>query len=173
VKKCNDLQKVALGTLALTLFAIAGCSARSVDRVDQAPEPPRCELNANAVCASAIETYLAAEAVRPAQAESSKSPHLVPLVAPVTLPGGEMAAEVDCYVDVDPNGSWLVYAHVAVPPKSPQSLERLRSQDLCMDERPEHRLAMESTLTLPERHGLRDTSGRMPLPRETTGGDLK
>ena len=149
VKKCNDLKKIALGTLALALFALAGCSSRSVNRVDQAPEPPRCELNANAVCASAIETYLAAEAVQPAQAESSKTPHLVPLVAPVTLPGGEMAAEVDCYVNVDPNGSWLVFAHVAVPPKSPQSLERLRSQHLCMDERPERRLAMKSTLHNP------------------------
>jgi hypothetical protein len=143
VRKCNDLKEIAFGTLALALFALAGCSAQSVD---PAPEPPRCELNANAVCASAIETYLAAEAVRPAQGESSRTPHLVPLVAPVTLPGGEMAAEVDCYVNVDPNGSWLVYAHVAVPPKSPQSLERLRRQNLCMDERPERRLAMESML---------------------------
>jgi uncharacterized lipoprotein YajG len=109
VKKCNDLKKIALVTLALALFALAGCSARS-DSVDQAPEPPRCELNANAVCASAIETYLAAEAVRPAEGGSSKTPHLVPLVAPVTLPSGELAAEVDCYLNVDPNGSWLVYA---------------------------------------------------------------
>ena len=84
--------------------------------------------------------------VRPAQGKSSRTPHLLPLVAPVTLPGGEMAAEVDCYVNVDANGSWLVYAHVAVPPKSPQSLERLRSQDLCIDGRPERRLAMESML---------------------------
>ena len=145
VKKHNELQKIALGALTLALFALAGCSARSVD---PAPEPPRCELNAKAVCASAIENYLAAEAVRPARGEPSKSPHLVPLVAPVTL-RGELAAEADCYVDVDPNGPWLVYAHVAIPPRSPQAIEHLRNQDLCIDESSERRLALKSTLYKP------------------------
>jgi hypothetical protein len=64
---------------------------------------------------------------------------------PVSLPGGELAAEVDCYVNVDPNGSWLVYAHVAIQPSSPQAVEQLRNQDLCTDEWPERRLALEST----------------------------
>jgi hypothetical protein len=142
VKKRNDLKEIVLGTLVLALFAIAGCSARSIG---PAPEPPRCELDAKAVCASAIENYLAAEAVRPAQAALSRSPHLVPLVAPVTLPGGELAVEVDCYLNVDPNGSWLVYAHVAIPPNSPQAAEHLRNQDLCTGERPERAVAMGST----------------------------
>jgi hypothetical protein len=115
VKKRNDPRTIALMTLALALFALAGCSARSIDL---AHEPPRCELNVNAICASAIENYLTAGAVRLAQAAPSKSPHLVPLVAPVSLPGGELAAEVDCYVNVDLNGSWVVYAHVAIPPES-------------------------------------------------------
>jgi hypothetical protein len=141
VKKRNDLKNIALGALAL--FSFAGCSARNVDL---ATEPPGCELNANAVCASAIENYLTAEALRLAQAAPSKSPHLVPLVAPVSLPGGELAAEVDCYVNVDPNGSWLVYAHVAIPPNSPHAAEHLRDQDLCTNEWPERRLAMDSTL---------------------------
>jgi hypothetical protein len=139
VKKRNELKKIALGALALVPFALAGCSARSVD---PAPEPARCEVNADAVCASALENYLADEALRPARAVPSKSPDLVPLVAPLTLPGGELAAEVDCYVNVDPNGSWLVYAHLAIPPKSVQSLEHLRNQDLCADERPERRLVL-------------------------------
>lgn len=134
--------RVALGTLALALFALAGCSARSLD---QAPEPSRCELNASAVCASVIENYFSAETVRPANLTLSKSPRLVPLVAPVTLPGGELAAEVDCYVAVDPNGSWLVDTHVAISPKSPQAVEHLRDQDLCSDEWPERRLAMVPT----------------------------
>ena len=146
VKKRNDPRTIALGTLALALFALAGCSARSVDL---AAEPPRCELSANAICASAIENYLTAGAVRLAQAAPSKSPHLVPLVAPVSLPGGELAAEVDCYVNVDPGGSWLVYAHVAIPPESSQAIERLRSQELCTDELPGRKLAMESTLYNP------------------------
>jgi hypothetical protein len=142
VKKRNELKKIALAALALAPFAFAGCSARGVD---PAPEPPRCELNANVVCASALENYLATEALRLTQAAPSRSPHLVPLVAPVSLPGGELAAEVDCYVNVDPNGSWLVYAHVAIQPSSPQAVEQLRNQDLCTDEWPERRLALEST----------------------------
>jgi hypothetical protein len=142
VKKRNDPRTIALGSLALTLFALAGCSARSIDL---APEPPRRELNANAVCASAIENYLAAEVVRPMPGAPSKNPHLVPLIAPLTSRGGELAAEVDCYVNVDPEGSWLVYAHVAIPPESPQAVEHLRNQDLCTGEMPERKLAMEST----------------------------
>ena len=71
MKKRNDLKEVVLGTLAVALFALAGCSARSVDL---AAEPPRCELNANAICASAIENNLTAGAVRLAQAAPSKSP---------------------------------------------------------------------------------------------------
>jgi hypothetical protein len=144
VKKRNELKKIALGALAL--FALAGCSARSVE---PAPEPPRCDLNAYAVCASIFENYLAAEAVRPAQAVPSTSPDLVPLVAPVTLPGGELAAEVDCYVTVDPDAAWLVYSHVAIPPSSPKAAEHLRSLDLCTDEQGERRLAMESALYNP------------------------
>jgi hypothetical protein len=146
VKKRNDLKEIVLGTLAVALSALAGCSARSVEL---ATEPPRCELNANAVCASAIENYLTAEAVRLAQAAPSKSRQLVPLVAPLTLSGGELAAEVDCYVNVDPNGAWLVYAHVAIPPESPQVAERLRDKDLCTEEWPERRLALEPTLYNP------------------------
>jgi hypothetical protein len=140
VKKRNDPRTIAFGTLALALFALAGCNARSVD---PAPESLRCELSANAVCASAIEKYFATEAVRGAP---PKSPHLVPLVAPVTLSGGELAAEVDCYVNVAPSGSWLVYAHVAIPPSTPQAVRHLRDQDLCTVERPERRLANGSTL---------------------------
>jgi hypothetical protein len=146
VEKRSDLKKIALGALGAALFALAGCSVRSAE---PAPERPRCELNANAVCASAIENYLAAEAARPAQTAPPRSPHLVPLVAPVTLSGGELAAEVDCYVNVDPNGTWLVYAHVAIPPNSPQVAEHLRDKDLCTDEWPERRLAMEPTLYHP------------------------
>jgi hypothetical protein len=146
VKKRNDPRTIALMTLALALFALAGCSARSIDL---AHEPPRCELIANAVCASAIENYLTAEVVRLAQAAPSKSPHLVALVAPLALPGGELAAEVDCYVNVDLNGSWVVYAHVAIPPESSQAVEHLRNQELCTDELPERKLAMESTLYNP------------------------
>jgi hypothetical protein len=47
----------------------------------------RCEPNADAVCASALENYLADEALRLVRAMPSKSPDLVPLVAPLTLPG--------------------------------------------------------------------------------------
>jgi len=137
-----DHGRVALGILALVLFTLTGCSAITFD---PAADPPRCELNARAVCASAIENYLAAEAVRPALAALSKGPRLVPLVAPVTLPGGGLAAEVDCYADVDPNGPRLIYTHVAIPPKSPQAAGRLRNQDLCTDDWPERRLAIEPT----------------------------
>jgi hypothetical protein len=86
VKKRNELKKIALGALAL--FALAGCSARSVE---PAPEPPRSI----------------------------------------------------------PDGAWLVYSYVAIPPSSPEAAEHLRSLDLCTDEQGERRLAMESALYNP------------------------
>jgi hypothetical protein len=142
MKRHNDSKKFALSALAIALFAFAGCSDQSAHL---APEPPRCELNTNAVCASAMENYLTAEAVWPARVPPPTSPHLVPLVAPLRSPGGQLDAEVDCYVNVDPDGSWLVYAHVAILPKSLQATEHLRNQDLCTDQLPESKLAMEST----------------------------
>ena len=69
----------------------------------------------------------------------------MPLVAPLRSPRGELSAEVDCYVNVDSRRSWLVYAHVAIPPESPEAVENLRNQDLCTHKLPEGKLAMEST----------------------------
>lgn len=138
----NDLKKIALGALALSLFAFVGCATQTADTGrDQAS----CEISLNAVCATVTENYFAGEGVRPAQAAPSKNPHVVPLVAPVTLPGGELAAEVDCYVNTDSNGYWLVYAHVAIPPSSPQAVAHLRDHDLCVNESPERTLALSST----------------------------
>jgi len=36
----------------------------------------------------------------------------------LTNDGGELAAEVDCYMNVDPDGHWLVYSHVAIRARS-------------------------------------------------------
>lgn len=142
MKMSNDPKKIALGALALGLFALVGCATQPVDT---GREQESCEISLNAVCATASENYFAGEAIRPAQATTSKNPHVVPLVAPVALPGGELAAEVDCYVNVESNGYWLVYAHVAIAPTSQQAVEHLRDQALCVNESPERRLALSST----------------------------
>lgn len=142
MKTSNDPKKIALGALALGLFAIVGCATQPVDAQR---EQTSCEISLNAICATASENYFAGPAIRPARAMTSKSPHVVPLVAPVTLPGGELAAEVDCYVHVDADGYWLVYAHVAIAPTSQQAVEHLRDQALCVNGSPERRLALGST----------------------------
>jgi hypothetical protein len=138
MKKRNDPRKAVTGILALALFALTGCSAQNVN---PGREQSSCELSLNGVCASAIDSYLAAETARPVKAASSKTASLEPLVAPVNLPDGELATEVDCYVNFDRKGSWLVYAHVAIAPSSPEAVEHLRDHDLCENASPERRLA--------------------------------
>jgi hypothetical protein len=98
MKMRDRLNKVVV---APTLLLLVGCSAR---RVDLTREPAGCELKADAVCASAFENYLTAEVMRAVESPPSQRPHVMPLVVPVKLPGGELAAEVDCYVNVKPEG---------------------------------------------------------------------
>jgi hypothetical protein len=95
------LKRIAFAAPALVLFALSGCSTRTLAL---GREQSGCDLSVNTVCARAIDSYLADETLQPVQVASSKGPLLVPIVAPATLPGGELAVEVDCYVDVDPNG---------------------------------------------------------------------
>jgi hypothetical protein len=138
MKKQYELKEAALRTLTLVLFVLSGCGMLTTT---SGREQLSCEVNVSTVCAKAIDAYLADKGVRYAQAAPASGPQLVPLVAPITMASGNLAAEVDCYVDVDPNGSWLVYAHAAIQPSSLEAVEHLRRQELCASESPERRLA--------------------------------
>jgi hypothetical protein len=96
------------------------------------------------VCASAFENYLTAEVMRAVESPPSQRPHVMPLVVSVKLPGGELAAEVDCYVNVKPEGSSLIHAHVAIPP-NPSQAEQLCNHNLCMEESPKRGIGIAST----------------------------
>jgi len=136
----NALTTLGLGAQMLILLTLLGCSARTP--VSE-PEGTGCELNLNAVCAIAIENYAAAGSERSTQREPADGAHLVPLVVPVALTGGDGTAEVDCYVSTDSKGPWLVYAHETVLPESPEVRGALRDEDLCAYTPPERRLVSE------------------------------
>jgi hypothetical protein len=103
VKKLNILKNLSLGIL--TVLSI-GCSVNSVEL--RTPQPI-CQLNVDALCDRAIESYVAEQSsVRPAKEEPTETSQLVPLIVPAKMPSGELAAEVDCYASVGTDRSWLV-----------------------------------------------------------------
>jgi hypothetical protein len=133
------LKNSVFSVLAIVLFAQPGCGTRVVH---PAPSNASCEVQVGAVCARAIHSYLAEGGQQSHESAPYLRPHLVPLVEPVALPDGELATEVDCYVDIRPSGSRLVYAHVAIPPRSQQAVEHLRNEALCANELSERSFAM-------------------------------
>jgi len=142
VNRRSGLKHILPLVLTLAPFVLMACTAQSVD---SARDQSSCEIKLDAVCANAVDSYLAAEAARPAKAAESKSQRLEPLVAPVKLRDGQLAAEVDCYISFDPNGPWLVYAHLAIPPSSSKAVEHLREHGLCESPSPERSLASGTT----------------------------
>lgn len=134
----GKLKQGALGFLALALVGLLGCIVGSNEAV---AVQPTCELNVGAICENSMENYFSEEAVRPARATPLRGARLVPLVTPLKLPGGKLAAAVDCHVAIDLRGVRLVYAYVAISPRSLRAVEHLRDRGLCVNAGPEPQLA--------------------------------
>jgi hypothetical protein len=139
MKKLNILENVAFGFLTLASIAFLGCSASNVSAT---PGQTSCELNVNALCTKAMAGYLADQATRFPRAGPGKGSPSVPLVVPVKMPDGELAAEVDCDLSVSADGPWLVDARVTIQPSSQQAVEYLLDQELCANMLPERSLAL-------------------------------
>ncbi len=137
----NKLKQSVVMVLTLVSLILVGCGVANDGRV---AARSTCEVSLDAVCAPAIYNYFASGEVRPTRSRLSRGPLLVSLVAPVTMPSGELAAEVDCYVAVEASGPWLVCAHLAISPRSRAALEHLRNEGLCADGGPEQTLAFGS-----------------------------
>jgi hypothetical protein len=122
----NSLNTFGLGAQMLILLTLVGCSAR-IPLAER--ERTGCELDLNAVCAHAINRYTTAEETMPStQRESPNAAHLVPLVVSIALMGRDRQADVDCYISMEYQGPWLVYAHEIVLPRSSKVLGALREQ---------------------------------------------
>jgi hypothetical protein len=144
MKNISIVKNVRLvGTLALVSIAILGCGVGNFGSVSY---ESNCELNLNAVCARIIEAYRGKPSTRTAGVEPARGAQVELLIMPIKMPDGALAAEVDCYTGVTDDGSWLVYAHLAIPPDSQQSVKYLREQELCSKSLPARSLAMGSTL---------------------------
>jgi hypothetical protein len=59
---------------------------------------------------------------------------VVLLVVPVFRQDGALAAELDCYAKTDSRSYSIVRSGLAIPPDSQESVESLRSRQLCVDE---------------------------------------
>lgn len=109
MKTLSIVKNVRLtGILTLLSIAFLGCSAGNGSVADQS----NCELNLDAVCSRITETLSAKLATLRAHVGPSRGPRLELLIIPVKMPGGELAAEVDCYASLSADSSWLVYAHL-------------------------------------------------------------
>jgi hypothetical protein len=135
------LESVAFGFLTFASIAFLGCSASNVSPVS---ERTSCELNVGAVCARAMENYLAEHETWSIRAGPRKTSEVVPLVVPMKMLDGELAAEVDCYMSISADGPWLVDAHVAIQPRSQRAVEYLLDQEVCTNTLPERSLALRS-----------------------------
>ncbi len=132
------LKPGAFGLLAYAALAFTGCSVPSRGSV---AADPTCELSVSAVCSQAINSYRGEEAIRSANVKPWKGTQLEPMVMPVMLPSGELAAEADCYVAISRDEIWVVYAQVAISPTSSRAVEYLGDRGLCIDAGSERRLA--------------------------------
>jgi hypothetical protein len=139
MRKLNVLKNIALCFLMLASFAFLGCSASNVTAM---PGQTSCELNVDALCARAMESYFAEQVTPFAPAGPRKGSPLVPLVVPVKMPDGELAAEVDCDMSVSADGPWLVDAQITIQPSSQQAVEYLLNQELCTNTLPERSLVL-------------------------------
>jgi len=93
VKRQRPHLKNLISVLAIVLFAQSGCGTQVAH-----PASPNasCEVQVGAVCARAINSYLAEGGRLSDDSATSLGPRLVPLVEPVPLANGELATEVDC-----------------------------------------------------------------------------
>ena len=120
--------KYTLRFLPLVALAFAGCSVSTIQ-----PQA-RCELMTAQICSRAEEAQMRSGALTVSYPFRPEDSRIVLLVVPVFRQDGALAAEVDCYASTDSHSYLIVRSGIAIPPDSQESVEFLRSRQLCVDE---------------------------------------
>ncbi len=130
LKGPNHSSRIALGVVALCSLMLSACSGQE-ELSDR--QPPKCHLLASEVCGDIMEAGLHTGATPISDTARLENARVLPLVIPVSLPNGDLAAVIDCYVNTDLRSYSIVRARVAIPPRSPRAVEYLRDQQLCAE----------------------------------------
>jgi hypothetical protein len=93
----------------------------------------RCELMTAQICSRAAEAQMRSGALTVSYTFRPEDERVVLLVVPVFRQDGALAAEVDCYANTDSHSYSLVRSGLAIPPESQESVDFLRSRQLCVD----------------------------------------
>jgi len=108
-------------------IALAGCS-------ELAPQPQSsCEVMVEQICSRAAAAQVMDGTLAVNYSSGPEEPQVVPLIVSVSQQNGALAAEVDCYVNTESRNFSIVHSELAIPPRSEESVEFLRSRQLCAD----------------------------------------
>jgi len=119
--------RYAFGLLLLAAIALAGCAASTQPH-------STCEVRVAQVCSGAVEAQLQNGTLPVSYSSEHREARVVPLVVPVLRQDGALAAEVDCYANLDSRTYSVVQSTLAIPPESQESVDFLRSRHLCADD---------------------------------------
>jgi hypothetical protein len=124
-----QLMKISLEFLAIAAaIALAGCA-------ESASQPyPSCELMTAQICSRAAESKLHDGTLTVSYSFRPEEARVVPFVVPLMRPDGVLATEVDCYANTDSRTYSIVRSDLAIPPRSDESVDFLRTRHLCTDD---------------------------------------
>ena len=121
------MNKKSLVIQMIVAIALAGCS-------ELAPQPQSsCEVMVEQICSRAAAAQVLDGTLAVNYSSRPKESQVVPLIVPVSGQNGDLAAEVDCYVNTESGNVSIVHSDLAIPPQSQESVELLRSRHLCAD----------------------------------------
>ena len=116
-----------VGLLAVSVIALAGCAA-------WIPQPQlTCEVEVLKICSRAVDAQLQNGSLTVSFSPQQDEGRVVPIIVPVLRQDGALAAEVDCYADIDAHTYSIVQSALAIPPESEESVGFLRQRHLCAD----------------------------------------
>lgn len=121
------MTKKSLVIQMVVAIALAGCSELA------SPPQSSCEVRVEQICSRAAAAQMLDGTLAVNYSSRPEEPQVVPLIVPVSQQNGALAAEVDCYVNTESQNISIVHADLAIPPQSEESVEFLRSRNLCAD----------------------------------------
>jgi hypothetical protein len=123
----RTMTKKSLVIQMVVAIALAGCS-----ELASSPQSS-CEVMVEQICSTAAAAQLLDGTLAVNYSSRPEEPQVVPLIVPVSQQNGALAAEVDCYVNTESRNFSIVHSDLAIPPRSEESVEFLRSRHLCAD----------------------------------------
>jgi hypothetical protein len=117
---------ITFDVLALSAITLMGCFASR--------PPASCEPMVAQICSRAARTQLLDGTLMVGYSSGPQEARVVPFVVPVLRQDGALAAEVDCYANINSHTYSIVHSDLVIPPATQESVAFLRDRHLCVDE---------------------------------------